>query len=170
MVTYYYLYCNLPKIDTLFLNYSLKSTPIYGLLCCRYVKKGDCKACIICWYQHDMTSGIPESLKYLHVCVGRGEGEAKRKAQAQILNMLQSWQSDLSPSQSQWERKVRNKKKEMTVTQGGTRTHDLANGLPCSNQLSYWVTRQLSGWVRVLKAELPGIQLKIITHDRISGG
>ena len=35
MVTYYYQYCNLPKIGTLFLNYnffessSLKSTPIY---------------------------------------------------------------------------------------------------------------------------------------------
>ena len=24
----------------------------------------------------------------------------------------------------------------MTVTQGGTRTHNLANGLPCSNQLA----------------------------------
>ena len=34
------------------------------------------------------------------------------------------------------------------MTQGGTRTRDLVNGLPCSNQLSYWFTRQLSGWVR----------------------
>ena len=33
----------------------------------------------------------------------------------------------------------------MTLTQGGTQTCDLANGLPCSNQLSYRVTRQLSG-------------------------
>ena len=48
------------------------------------------------------------------------------------------------------------------VTQGGTQTHDLANGLPCSNQLSYRVTRQLSGQVQVLKAELPGIQPKQI--------
>ena len=31
----------------------------------------------------------------------------------------------------------------MTVTQGGTQTRDLANGLPCSNQLSYQVIRQL---------------------------
>ena len=43
------------------------------------------------------------------------------------------------------------------MTQGGTRTHDLANCLPCSNQLSYRVTLKLRGWVRVLKAELPGI-------------
>ena len=50
----------------------------------------------------------------------------------------------------------------MTVAQGGTRTHDLANGLPCSNHLSYRVTQQLSGWVWVLKAELQGIQLKRI--------
>ena len=50
----------------------------------------------------------------------------------------------------------------MTVTQERTQTHDLANGLPCSNQLSYQVTRQLSGWIRVLKAELPGIQPKRI--------
>ena len=28
--------------------------------------------------------------------------------------------------------------KKVTVTQGGTRTHNLANGLPCSNQLSYF--------------------------------
>ena len=34
---------------------------------------------------------------------------------------------------------------EMTVTQGGAQTHDLANGLPCSNQLTYRVIRQLSG-------------------------
>ena len=34
-------------------------------------------------------------------------------------------------------------------------THDLANGLPWSNQLSYRVIRQLSGRVRV-KAELQG--------------
>ena len=51
--------------------------------------------------------------------------------------------------------KTRNKK---IVTQGRTWTRDMANGLPCSNQLSYRVTRQLSGWVRVLKAELPRIQ------------
>ena len=58
----------------------------------------------------------------------------------------------------------------MTVTQGGTRTRDLANGLPCSNQLSYRVTQQLSGRVRVLKAELPGIQPKRIPSWRIRWG
>ena len=32
----------------------------------------------------------------------------------------------------------------MTVTQGGTQTRDLANGQPCSKQLIYRVTWQLS--------------------------
>ena len=45
------------------------------------------------------------------------------------------------------------------MTQGGTQTCDLANGLPCSNQLSYQVTQKLSGWVQILKAELPSTQL-----------
>ena len=44
-----------------------------------------------------------------------------------------------------WERK-RGKK---TLTPGGTQTRNLANGLPYSNQLSYQVTWQLSGWVWV---------------------
>ena len=35
------------------------------------------------------------------------------------------------------------------MTRGRTRTHDQANGLPFSNQLSYQVIRQLSCWVRV---------------------
>ena len=34
---------------------------------------------------------------------GGGVESAKREAQAQILEMLQTWQSDLSLSQSQWE-------------------------------------------------------------------
>ena len=34
---------------------------------------------------------------------------------------------------------------KMTVAQGGTPTHNLANSLPCSSQLGYQVTRQLSG-------------------------
>ena len=38
----------------------------------------------------------------------------------------------------------------MTVTQGGTRAHNLVDGLPCSNQLSYRITWQLSGWIWVL--------------------
>ena len=95
---------------------------------------------------------------------GYREGCGERKMQAQIFNMLQTWQSDLSLTQSQWERKVRiktrKKEEKKTVTQGRNQTHNLANGLPCSNQLSYRVTRQLSGWIQVLKAELPGIHLK----------
>ena len=39
---------------------------------------------------------------------------AKCEAQAQILDMLQTWPSDLSPSQSHWERKS---EKKVTVTQ-----------------------------------------------------
>ena len=42
----------------------------------------------------------------------------------------------------------------MTMTQGGTQTHNLANVLYI--QLSYWVIWQLSGWVWVFKADLPG--------------
>ena len=38
-----------------------------------------------------------------------GVVKAKREAQAQTLNTLQTWQSDLNLSQSQWERKVRNR-------------------------------------------------------------
>ena len=58
----------------------------------------------------------------------------------------------------------------MRVTYGGTRTHDLANGLPCSNQLSYRITWLLSDWVQVLKAELPGIQLKQIPRWHVWWG
>ena len=60
--------------------------------------------------------------------------------------------------------------KKLTVTQGGTQTRDLANGLPYSNQLSYRVTRQLSGRIRVLKAELPGIQLRRISSWHVGWG
>ena len=107
-------------------------------------------------------SSYHRQLYYLNTCSVElpqewgGGGEV----QAQILDVLQTWQSDFSPSQSQWERK---REKKVTVTQGVTRTHNLANDLLCSNQLSYWVTRLLSGWVRILKAELPGIQLKQIS-------
>ena len=57
----------------------------------------------------------------------------------------------------------------MTVTQEGTQTHDLANGLPFSNQLSYWDIWQLSDWIRVLKAELQGIQPKWIPAGMSDG-
>ena len=56
-----------------------------------------------------------------------GVASTNCEAQAQILDMLQTWG------------------KKVTVTQGKTRTQDLANVLPCSNQLSYRVTQQLSG-------------------------
>ena len=87
----------------------------------------------------------PDWYWYLHSSWG-GCDECEAQAQAQLLNMLQSWQSDLNLGQSQRDRKVRNKDGEerggkMTVTQGGTRTRNLANGLLCSNQLSYRVTR-----------------------------
>ena len=82
--------------------------------------------------------------------------------------MLQTWQSDLS--QSQKERNKEMGEKKLTVTQGGTQTCDLANDLPCSNQLSYWVTWQLSGQIRVLNAELPGIQPKQISSWYIQWG
>ena len=57
----------------------------------------------------------------------------------------------------------------MTVTQGGIWTHELANGLPYSNQLSYQVTWKLSGWAWVLKTELPGIQLSRYQADMFLG-
>ena len=50
----------------------------------------------------------------------------------------------------------------MTVTQGETRNTNLANGLPCSNRLSYRVTRQLNRWVWVLKFMLCTSLLKLI--------
>ena len=62
------------------------------------------------------------------------------------------------------------REKKLTVTQGGIQTHDLANGLLRSNQLSYRVTRQLSGRIQVLKAELPGIQPKRIQSWHVRWG
>ena len=74
-------------------------------------------------------------------------GGGVRRGTGSVVNMLQTWQSDLKPGHSYWERRweIKTRKKEKTVTQGGTRNRNLANGLPCSNQLSYWVTQQLSG-------------------------
>ena len=78
--------------------------------------------------------------------MGGSAASVRREAhKAQMFNMLQTWQSDLSPSQSQREsceinnEKIKRGKK--AVTQEGTRTCDLANDLPCSNQLSYLVIR-----------------------------
>ena len=103
---------------------------------------------------------------------GRGGGDVRRaRHTAQIFrHMLHTWQSDLTLSQSQWEGRKKAGEKKVTVTQGGTQTHDLANGQPCSNQLNYWVTWQLSGWIRVLKAELPGIQPKRIPSWHVRWG
>ena len=47
-----------------------------------------------------------------------------------------------------------------TVTQEGTQTHDLANSLPCSNQLS--LGKSVAEFKCILEAELPGIQPKQI--------
>ena len=59
--------------------------------------------------------------------MGGGEGVAsvKRKAQAQILDMLQTRQSQLNPSQRNKEKEIGEKK--LTMTQGGTRIRNLAN-------------------------------------------
>ena len=62
-----------------------------------------------------------------------------------FLDMLQTWPVKLNEKR-EIKREIKREKK-LTVTQGGTQTHDLTNGLPCSSQLSYWVTRQLSGWI-----------------------
>ena len=45
----------------------------------------------------------------------------------------------------------------------------LLETLPCFKQLSFQVIRQLSGWVRVLKAEVPGIQPKQILSWHVWG-
>ena len=64
-----------------------------------------------------------------HTDRGGGVASMKREAQAQILDIRTP---DLTV-------------RKMIMSQEGTQTHDLANGLPFSNQLSYRVTRQLSG-------------------------
>ena len=49
---------------------------------------------------------------------------------------------------------------KMTLSEGLEPAIWQLNGQPSSNQLIYRVIRQLSGQFRVLKAEMPGIQLK----------
>ena len=44
---------------------------------------------------------------------------------------------------------LKERKEKSAMTQGGTQTRELANGLPCSNQLSYGIIQQLRGRVRV---------------------
>ena len=46
---------------------------------------------------------------------------------------------------------VKENGKEMIMSQGrvGTQTRNLANGLPCSNQLSYQVIRELNAKVQI---------------------
>ena len=97
---------------------------------------------------------------------GMGAASAKRKAHERsdlFLTFLSLWLwLGLRSDCQVWNILKKRREIKKIVTQGGTRTHNMANGLPCSNQLSYWVTRQLSGWVQVLKAELPEIQLNLI--------
>ena len=68
-----------------------------------------------------------------------------KRMKAQIFNMLQTWLTWVKVTEKErWGIKTRKKWGEkMTVTQGGTRTRNLANGLPCSNQPSYRVSRAL---------------------------
>ena len=93
----------------------------------------------------------------------RGGGTTRVKCEAQAQLLIRFRPDRTYPSQSHQEGKVRKKdmKKrggKMTMTKGGTWTCDLANGLPDSNQVIW----QLSGWVRLHKAKLPGFQLKRI--------
>ena len=94
-------------------------------------------------------SGPGGSPYHLRFGLGGGAASAKREARdAQISTCSRPDSQTLA--QVKVSKKERNKEKEigekkLTVTQGGTPTRDLANGLPCSNQLSYRVTRQLSG-------------------------
>ena len=86
-----------------------------------------------------------------------GVTSAKHEAQAQILDMLHTWQSDLNLSQSHWEGKVRNKDEN----ERRIKTKDIDSGRDSNlqpgkwpamlNQLTYQVTRQLSAWVCVCK-------------------
>ena len=71
-----------------------------------------------------------------------------RHMQAQILDVLRTWQSDLRLSQSQWERKRRGEKS------GSDSGRDLNPRQIACHALTNWATRQLSGWVRVLKTEI----------------
>ena len=68
-----------------------------------------------------------------------GGGECKARDTGSDFRHAQTWQSDLSLSQSRWERKNKEKerKRKWQWLRQGTRTRNLANGLPCSNQLSY---------------------------------
>ena len=66
---------------------------------------------------------------------GGGVASTKYEAKDQTLYMLHTWQSDLNKV-SENERR----EKKVKVTQGRTPTHDLGNGLPYPNQLSYRVT------------------------------
>ena len=81
---------------------------------------------------------------------GEGAASMKHKAQghAQFLNVLQMtvrtlfW-SVISKKMVRT-KDVKESGREMIMSQEGTQTRDLANGLPCSNQLSYQVIRQLN--------------------------
>ena len=86
-------------------------------------------------------------LKFYTCTWGEGATSTKHEAQgyAEFLNVLQTWQ--FRPYQSHFKENGENYKdvKESGImSQGGTQTHDLANGLPCSNQLSYHVIRQVN--------------------------
>ena len=68
--------------------------------------------------QHLLDSSSCKAWQYL--CGGMGCGECEAWDAGSVINMLQTWQSDLNL----WEIKMR----KMAMTPWGTRTHDLANG------------------------------------------
>ena len=80
--------------------------------------------------------------------VGEGAVSMKHEAQGhgQFLNVLQTRQSDLNLVKIISKKMLRTKdvKESAIMSQGGTQTCDLANGLPCSNQLRDQVIQQLN--------------------------
>ena len=70
-----------------------------------------------------------------------GVASAKHETQAQILDMLQTWQSDLSLSQSHWERKWQWLREGLEPTTWQMACHALTN----------WATESLSNSVAELE-------------------
>ena len=105
-------------------------------------------ACDYAMALHPFHNSIPTIQSWTIFGGGRvWRARSTKRMKAQIFNMLQTWLAWVS----HWERKVRNKDKKergekLIVAQGGTPTRDLANGLPCSNQPSYRVSRALQNF------------------------
>ena len=69
---------------------------------------------------------------------GDGEGRVKLEAQAQILYMLQTWQSDVSPSQTQWEKR---RQKGGKMTQWVMEVLKPTTGQMACHVLTNWATK-----------------------------